>query len=204
MFLMSDILDKIRTLAVMELGDLADDETSQNAAIFGFTTVALRKRAKQANNIQWSDTLNIASNGYQSFLTGGSAINDLYQPVMVWDVSGARERQTNRRSSFDLGNGWYREAENTQIHTYGLTGNHKLQYIRYPAAVTSSSSTVEFPLAGQMDLIMDVVALIKLPKNMYEEYGAVKAQATGVATVKAAIDAVGRSQVTPTLEDREG
>jgi hypothetical protein len=202
-FIMSEILSTIRTLTQNELGDLGDSETEQNNAIFGFTNVVLRKRARQAYQTQWSDVLNITTNGYQTFNANGSLIADLYEPLMLYNVSGSREAQTAKRPSFDIGNGWFRDAENQSIHTYGLTGNHKLHYIRYPAVISVSSDTIEFPKAGQWDLIMDVVALCKLPKNFYQEYDAVKKNATGTATVKASMAARGTNSAPPSIADKE-
>jgi hypothetical protein len=191
-FLMSDILSRIRTLSANELEDLSSDEAVQNTAIFGLVTVTLREMAKQANNVEWSDALNIASNSYQTFLRSTTAITDMFQPIGVYDVSGTREEPVRQRTSFDLGNGWYRESDNQKIHTYGLTGNHKLQYIRYPAAVTASGDMVEIPLASQKELIMRVIAMIKLIKNFYQESEYIKAQVNPASTVNAALGAMGK------------
>lgn len=201
-FFMSDILTTIRDLAVNELEDLDESESVQNDAIYRFVNIVMRKRAKQANNVQWSDALSIASNGYQTFLVSAVAISNMFQPLMVWDMT-AREKQTRQRNSFDGGNGWYREADNQLIHTYGLTGSHKLQFIRYPATITASSDTVEMPLSGQWDVVFDVAKLIKYPKNFYNEADAMGKQATGIATVKASIAAQGKGNPNPDLNDKE-
>ena len=199
-FLMSDILTPIRNLAVNELGDLADDEGSQNEAIFRFVTIVLRKRARQAYNAAFSDTLNITADGFQTFLKDAVAVTDLFEPLAVYDNAG---RATNKRTAFDAPIGWWRESDNLNIHTKGMTGNHQMKYIRYPLLVDAAGDTVEYPLAGQWDLIMDVVALIKLPKNFYQEFDAIKKEATGTATVKASIAAKGTNSSPPSLTDRE-
>jgi len=198
---MSDILTDIRTLAVNELGDLADDETTQNAAIFRLVNIVLDKRARQAYNVEYSDALNIVADGYQTFQRSSVAITDMYEPLGIY---GPTNHQTLKRKSWDAPSGWIREADNLGVHTKGLTGNHTLKYIRYPAAVTASSDTVEFPRAGKIDLIMDVISQIKLIKNFYDESNAIAAKATGTATVKASIAAQGTNSAPPSETDREG
>lgn len=201
-FLMSDILQTIRDLSANEIEDLGTDPNTQNAAIFRIVTSVLREMVKEANNVEWSDELNISSNGYQTFTRASSAITDMYLPIGVYNVTGAREKPTTKRTSFDIGMGWYRESDNQKIHTYGLTGNHKLQYIRYPVAVTASGDTVELPLASQRELIMRVVSTAKLVKNFYQESEAVKAQANKSATVRAAMAAKGNLPSQPSMTDR--
>lgn len=188
-FLMSDILTPIRDLAAMELADLGDDETAQNEAIYRFVNTVLRKRARQAYIVEITDPLNIVADGYQAF-----DVANMYEPLAIY---GPTDKVTNKRSSWDNPAGWWRPSEFQNIHTRGMTGNHTLHYLRYPATVTDSTDTVEFPLAGQMDLIMDVVSMIKLIKNYYSESDAVKARATGTATIKATINARGQGNYSP-------
>lgn len=200
MFLMSDILDDIRTLAVNELDDLSPDPDAQNQAIFRFVNIVLDKRARQAYNVETSDPLTISGDGYQSFLKGGNPIEDMYEPLGLYDAQG---RQAYRRTTWDSLKGWWREADNQMIHTKGLNGEYTLKYIRYPSHVTSESSAVEFPRAGKWDLIYDVVGMIKLIKNFYEESEYVKRQATGIATTKASEAAQGSMFDPPSRDDRE-
>jgi len=200
-FPMSDILPIIRKLAEMELEDLGTDESTQNSIICQLTTVVLRKRARQAYLVETSDTLDITSDGYQTFLKNGQPITDMYEPLGIYGPLGYLAL---KRSSWDAPEGWWREAENQPIHTKRMTGVHYLKYLRYPKPVASQNDTVEFPLAGQWDLIMDVVALCKLPKNFYQEYDAVKKNATGTATIKATINARGSTNWSPPSEkDKE-
>lgn len=202
-FLMSDILSDIRSLAVNELGDLADDETSQNEVIFRFVNIVLDKRARQAYIEEFSDAVNITADGDYTFLLSAVSISNMYEPLGV-HVTNKYGRTITARTSFEAPIGWRRESENQLINIRGVTGLHVLKYLRYPAAVTSSSSTVEFPRAAKWDIIMDAVALIKLPKNYYQEFDAIKKEATGTATVKASIAAKGTNSAPPSLTDREG
>lgn len=199
-FLMSDILDDIRTLAANEIEDLGSDSTTQNAAIFRFVNMVLDKRARQAYNVAFSDTLNIAADGYQTFKKDTSDITDLYEPL---DIYGPTGTQTAKRTSYDGPKGWWRESDNLEIHTKQLTGDHTLKYIRYAATITTSTDTIEYPRAGKADLIYDVVALVKLIKNFYQESDAIKARATGTATTRAAIDAKGSISAPPSVADKE-
>jgi len=200
-FLMSEILEDIRSLAVNELDDLGADLTTQNEVIFRFTNIVLDKRARQAYNVAFSDPLNITTDDYQTFQKDAVDIEDMYEPLGIYGPTGA---QALNRKSWDAPMGWIREADNLLIHTKGLTGNHTLKYIRYPAAITASSDTVEYPRAGKVDLIMDVVSLCKLPKNFYQESEAMAARATGTATVKASIAAKGTNSAPPSPTDKEG
>lgn len=199
-FLMSDILDDIRTLAANEIEDLGSDSTTQNAAIFRFVDIVLDKRVRQAYNVAFSDVLNITSDGFQTFQRGATTITDLYEPLGLYD---SNNRQTLKRTAWDAPNGWWRESDNLEIHTKGLTGNHTLKYIRYPTAITVSGDTVEYPRAGKWDIIFDVVRLCKMPKNFYEEAAAMGALATGTATVKASISAKGTNSAPPSMTDKE-
>lgn len=202
-FLMSDILSDIRSLAVNELGDLADDETSQNEVIFRFVNIVLDKRARQAYIEEFSDALNITADGDYTFLLNSVSITNMYEPLGV-HVTNKYGRTITSRTSFEAPTGWRKESENQLINIRGVTGLHVLKYLRYPSAVTASGDTVEFPRAAKWDIIMDVVALVKLPKNYYAEYDAIKKEATGTATVKASIAAKGTNSAPPSLADREG
>lgn len=193
-FAMNDILPTIRSLAQMELGDIGDNEGEQNDMIFRLTNVVLRKRARQAYVVEMSPPLEILTSGYQSFVT-----TNMYEPLDIYNASG---RKAKKRSSWDAPIGWWRSSEYQGIHTKGMTGSHTLHYLRYPSAVTSDTSLVEFPMAGQMDLIMDVVQMIKLVKNYYSESDAIKARATGTAAIKASIAAKGTYNSPPSLEDK--
>lgn len=199
-FLMSDILTTIRDLAAMEIEDLGSDSTAQNAAIFRFTTVVLRKRARQAYIVETSDALTISGDGYQTFLKDAVAVQ-MYEPLAIYGPSGSG---INKRTSWDAPVGWFRESENNLIHAKSMTGSHTLKYLKYPEPITASTDTVDFPLAAQMDIIMDVVSLVKLIKNYYEESNAIKAKATGTATEKATINARGQGNFSPpSLLDKE-
>lgn len=202
-FLMSDILTTIRDLAVNELGDLGDTEEAQNAAIFRFVNVVLDKRARQAYIEEFSDALNITTDGDYTFLRGTVAITDLYEPLGV-HVTDKYGRTIQPRTSFEATPGWRRESDNQLMNIRGVTGLHVMKYLRYPASVDASTDTVEFPRAGKWDIIFDVVALSKLPKNYYQEYDAIKKEATGTATVKASISAKGTNSSPPSMIDREG
>jgi hypothetical protein len=199
---MSDILTTIRDLAANELGDLADNETAQNAAIFRFVNTVMDKRARQAYIEEFSDALNITADGDYTFLRNSVAIIDLYEPLAV-HVTDKYGRTIQSRTSFEAPTGWRRESDNQQMNIRGVSGLHVLKYLRYPAAVDASGDTVEFPRAAKSDIIMDVVALCKLPKNMYSEFDAIKKEATGTATVKASIAAKGTGSAPPSLTDRE-
>jgi hypothetical protein len=199
-FLMSDILDDIRTLSANELEDLGSDSDTQNAAIFRFTNIILDKRVRQAYNVAFSDPLTIAADGFQTFLKDTVAVTDMYEPLGIYGPSGT---QTLKRTSWDAPDGWWRESDNLSIHTKGLTGANTLKYIRYATAVSASTDTVEYPRAGKWDLIYDVVAMVKLIKNYYQESDYIKAKATGTATVKASISAKGSNSAPPSPVDRE-
>lgn len=199
---MSDILTTIRDLAVNELGDLGDTDTNQNAAIFRFVNVVLDKRCRQAYIEEFSDALNITADGDYTFVRNSVDITDLYEPLAV-HVTDKYGRTIASRTSFESPTGWRRESDNQLMNIRGVTGLHVLKYLRYPAQIDASTDTVEFPRAAKWDLIFDVVALCKLPKNQYDEFGAIKSRATGTATVKASIAAKGTGSAPPSLTDRE-
>ena len=156
-FLMSDILDDIRTLAANEIEDLSSDTSSQNTAIFRFVNSVLDKRARQAYIEEFSDPLDITGDGDYTFQLNGVDIEDMYEPLGV-HVTDKYGRTIQSRTSFEAPTGWRREAENMTINIRGVTGMHVLKYLRYPAEITASTDIVEFPRAGKMDLIMDVVS----------------------------------------------
>lgn len=203
MFPMSDILPNIRILSKNELDDLGNSEAEQNETIYRFMNVSMEKRARQAYIEEFSDPLTIAGDGDYTFKRGGVDIDDLYEPLSV-HVATKYGKGITPRTNFESTIGWRRESPNQPIDIRGITGEHVLKYLRYPKPITASSDVVEFPRAAKMDLIMDVVALCKLPKNYYQEYDAIKKEATGTATVKAAISAKGTNSSPPSLLDREG
>ena len=202
-FLMSDILPIIRNLAANELSDLNNDEAEQNAAIFRFVNVVLQKRARQAYIEEFSDALTLVGDDDYTFQLDSTDITNLYEPLGIY-ITNKYGKTVRKRTSFEDTSGWIREADNQKINIRGFTGAHVLKYLRYPAEVDDSTDSVEFPLAAKWDIIMDVVALAKLPKNYYQEFDAVKKEATGTATVKASIAAKGTNSAPPSLTDREG
>lgn len=202
MFLMSVILPDIRRLSVNELRDIGNSEIEQNDAIFSLTNIVLDKRARQAYIEEFSDALNITADGDYTFLLSGVAITDLYEPLAV-HVTNKYGKPIQTRTAFDAPTGWRRESDNQPVNIRGVTGLHVLKYLRYPAQITASTDPVEFPRAAKTDIIMDVVSLVKLVKNYYDESNAIKAKATGTATVKASIAAKGTNSAPPSMTDKE-
>ncbi|NJJ38542.1 hypothetical protein [Paenibacillus apii] len=155
----------IKQLAASYLEEIGDEEGTQNNYIFQYMTHALRRLAHIAYQQKDSDALYISSDGAAIFQIGGTDISNMYAPLRILDPNG---RDMQKRVSYADTRGWWREATNTQIHIKGYAlatnplpaGNHILQYLAYPAAVSSLLSPVQFPDAGSMGLCYYVAGLI--------------------------------------------
>jgi len=155
----------ITKLAEMDVGDLGNSQTNQNTFIYYYMNIALMKLARLAFNVKFSDSLAITTADYYTFKSGNVAISDMFEPMAIYGVGDV---QIPKRTSYDAPTGWWREANNLEIHLRGLTaGNYTLKYIKYPARVTLDTDVVEFPPSGYDALIKEVVALIKYSKNSY-------------------------------------
>lgn len=192
----------IRDECVNELGDIGDTETEQNDALYRFLNIILRKRARQAYIVAFSDALTISADGYQAFVRGAIAVKDeIYEPQGLFTSSTTVAVQ--KRTAWDAPTGWIHEDPYSQIHTKGISGSHVLKYLRYPANVSVTGDTLEFPQAGYWDLIYDVAGMVKLVKNFVDEAAAIRGIATGKASVKAGIASKGTNSAPPSMTDAE-
>ncbi|AHV96155.1 hypothetical protein [Paenibacillus sabinae] len=160
-----DLLPTIKKLTASFVEEIGSNDTDQNFYLFQYINHALRKLASVAYNQKDSDLLAISGDGYVTFKKSGQDITNMYAPLRILDPNW---RDVQKRVSFADTRGWWRESYNTQIHIKGIaltanplpSGNYTLQYIAYPAAVSSESSLVEFPDAGTMGLCYYCSALI--------------------------------------------
>lgn len=197
-----ELITIIRDECANELGDIGNGEVQQNEALYRFLNIVLRKRARQAFIVAFSDSLTIALDGYQAFVRGSTAIVDeMYEPQGLY--TSPATVQVQKRTAWDAPTGWIHEDPYSQIHTKGVSGSHVLKYLRYPANVALTGDTVEFPQAGYWDLIYDVASMVKLVKNAYDEAAAVRNIATGTAAVKASTAAKGTNSAPPSPLDKE-
>lgn len=163
----------IKKLGENDIEDLGADDDSKNTFIFYYLNIAMWKLARLAYNVANSDAKNLTTDGYVTFQRNGADIADLFEPLMIFDPNG---RQVMKRSADDAPIGWWREAQNMEVHIKGFSaagaqklpaGNYQLKYIKYPKQVTLPDDAVEFPPSGYDSLIKEVLALIKYSKNSY-------------------------------------
>lgn len=96
----------------------------------------------------------------------------MFEPLMILDPNG---KTVQKRTADDAPKGWFRDAENQEIHIRGFSlasqplvaGAYTLKFIKYPKKVTISTDTVEFPPSGYQTLIQEVLSLIKYSSNSY-------------------------------------
>lgn len=161
----ANLVPMIKKLAESFLEEIGDEEAVQNSWIFDYLTKSLRRLAGIAYQEKTSDALYISSNDYAIFQIGGVDITDMYAPQRIIGPDG---RDAQHRTSFSDNRGWWRNSTNTQIHITGFTleknpmpaGDYRLQYLFYPAEVTSLVSAINFPDAGEMGLCYFTAALI--------------------------------------------
>lgn len=162
----------IKKLAAMDTEDLGADNDAQNSYIFMYMNIAMFKLARLANQIKYSDSKTISADGYVTFQQAATDISNMFEPLIVFDPNG---KPVQKRTSDDAPIGWYRDAENQEIHIRGFSatsrpltaGSYQLKYIRYPKKVTITTDTVEFPPSGYDALIKEVLSLIKYSSNSY-------------------------------------
>lgn len=152
--------------AEMDVPDLGADSTTQNSYIYQFLNLVLMKYARVAYVETFSDTLAISTNGYVQFMTGNALITDMFEPEKILDMDNG-EAEVQKRTSYSAPSGWWRGAQNQDIHVRGLSGNYKLVYLKYPARVTLDTNVIEFPPSGYDMLVKEVVSMIKWAKNSY-------------------------------------
>lgn len=153
----SDLITPITKYVASYIEELGSTSATQNVLLFSYITLALKKLAHVAYKSRTSSVLSITADGDQTFLIGGAAITDLYSPLRILDSTN---KEIVKRTSYSAPTGWYRESYNSSIHTKNMTGNHTLMYIAYPADVTATGDTIDFPPAGNMGLIYYVCAMI--------------------------------------------
>lgn len=199
----ANLVPMIKKLAESFLEEIGDEENVQNDYIFQYLTHALRRLAHIAYYEKTSDALYISSDDYAIFQIGGADITDIYSPLRILDPNG---RDTQKRVSFADTRGWWKESANTNIHLKGFAlatnpmpaGNYILQYLAYPAPVTSLVSAIQFPDAGSLGLCYYVAGLI-LESRPYDGDKAIVAHYMEIAkghlkiAVQANIDGRGTS-----------
>lgn len=198
--IVNDLLPTIKTLARSYLDEIGPNEESRDMYIRAYINNALRKLASLAYVYRESDPLLLNADGYVTFQRNAQPITDLYAPLRILDPFG---QETEKRTSTAASKGWWRESSNTQLHMRGFTlssrplpaGNYTLHYIAYPALISSNTSIVEFPDAGQMGLCYYAAGLIV--ESLEDEqkplplYHFAKAQEHLKIAVQANIDARG-------------
>jgi|GEM_PF-2479706 len=162
----------IRKLGEMDIEDLGSDTDSQNTYIFYYMNLAMWELARLANQVKYSDMKTISADGYVTFQQNGADITNMFEPLMIFGPNG---KPVPKRTADDAPLGWWREAENQEIHIRGFSaasqplqsGQYQLKYIKYPKQVTLETDTVEFPPSGYMTLVKKTLSLIKYSKNSY-------------------------------------
>ena len=200
----------IRKLAEMDIEDLGPDENSQNTYIFYYINIAMWHLARLANQVRYSDQLYIESDGYVTFQHSGQPITDMFEPLMILDPDG---KPVQKRTADDAPKGWWREAENQEIHIRGFSltaqplapGNYQLKYIKYPRPVTVKSDPLEFPPSGYNALIKEVLSLIKYSGNEFAdaEYLDTKAKQAYGTLAQAAMSARGTGTTGQPISDTD-
>jgi len=168
-----DVITLAKTMNAMDNEELGND-TQQTQSYLLFINRALKELAHLAYRTRVSDPLTITEDGFQTFKRNNTDITDMYSPLRILDSNG---RLVNKRSSFDIGTGWWRESDAQAIHTKGLSGDYTLHYVGYPAAVTETNSVLDFPEAGIMGLTFWVIGIAKESRNAFDESEAMYARA---------------------------
>jgi len=152
--------------AEMDVPDLGADSPTQNSYIYQFMNLIMMENARIAYQEIFSDTLNITTDGYVQFKTGSALITDMFEPEKLIDM-GNNEAEVQKRTSYSAPKGWWRGAQNQDVHVRGLSGNYELVYLKYPARITLDTDVVEFSPSGYSFLVKQVVSMIKWVKNSY-------------------------------------
>lgn len=163
-----DVMTLVQQICAMDIAEIGNDSAGQQAFLVTVINRATKELAHLAYRTKVSDALNITLDGYQTFLASATAITDMYSPMRILDPSG---NETVRRTSYSAPKGWWKESDAAQIHTKGLIGSHTLHYVAYPAAVSSSTSPLDFPEAGVMGLVFWCSGIVKESRNAYDEAG---------------------------------
>lgn len=162
-----ELATMIKKLAAMDAEDLGSDDDSQNSYIFYYMNIALMKLAKLANQIKFSDAKTISADGYVTFQQSSTDITNLFEPMMIYNPAAASPSSSEivKRTSETAPFGWYRDADNLEIHIRGIgskyiAGSYQLKYIAYPKKITLTTDAVELPPSGYDTLIKEVLSLI--------------------------------------------
>jgi hypothetical protein len=169
-----DVMTLVQQMRANDIADIGDDSIAQQNYLVTVINRALKELAHIAYRTKVSDSLDITVDGYQTFMASSSPITDLYSPLRILDASG---NEVNRRSSFSATKGWWRESDAAQIHTKGISGVHTLHYVAYPASVSGTGSTLDFPESGLMALAFWVCGIVLESRNAWEEANAMYARA---------------------------
>lgn len=164
-----DVMTMVQQMCAMDIAEIGNDAAGQQAFLVTVINRATKELAHLAYRTKVSDPLNIVADGYQTFQVNGAPITDLYGPLRILNPSGT---ETVKRSSYSGPQGWWRESDAAQIHTKGLSGNHTLHYVAYPANVSNSVSALDFPEAGLMGLVFWCSGIVKESRNAYDEAAA--------------------------------
>lgn len=180
----------IKMMCAMDIAELGDVASTQNAYIYDYMSRALKELASLAYVVRITDSLSITADGFVTFTLAGSNVADVYEPIRIMDSNG---NEVPKRAFFSAPKGWWRESANSDFHVKGLNGNYILHYKAYPTEITSDSQVPDFPESGYMVLCYYTSGLIKESKNFYEESQAMysKAKERMKLLVKANEDARG-------------
>lgn len=190
----------IKMAAKKDMPDFGDDD-EQNTYIFYWLNLYMFQFAKAIRKTKTSDALTISANGYVDFLVSGQVIADMYEPYQILD---ANDKAAAKRTSFDnTSPGWYREDAFSQVHVRGLTGAHRLKYIKYPDPITLSTQVPEIAPASYAEVVSWIVGKLKITKNYLEESQALlnDAQSVNLAKVKASQSGMGTNAQQPGPDD---
>lgn len=181
--------------------DLGEDD-QQDTYIYEWMNLYMRQYAKKIRKTATSDALTITlSDDYVTFLKGGVAIADMFEPYQMLD---ANNKAVSQRTSFDsTKSGWYREDAFSDIHVIGLDGDYTLKYIKYPEKITLADQVPECPPAAYGEMVSWVCSRIKYTKNYYAESKAMQEDAdmVNLAAVKAAQSGMGTNAQKPGPDD---
>jgi hypothetical protein len=164
-FTLAELTSQIKKEGKMNIAHLGDS-TDQDMFIWYYITEAMWEHAGDIQKKKTTDALVVAANGYVQFQISGNNIEDLYAPLRIF-VTSVDGKTLTPRTSFEVGNGWFKESANDPIHIRGA-GTYILQYIAYPAKATTASQILDIPQTSYGLIKYKAIALIKESLNDLE------------------------------------
>jgi hypothetical protein len=161
-----ELASQTKKMGKLNLAHLGNSASEQNTYIYYYMTMSMWKYAALNFRKRVSDPLTVASDGYVTFLTGGNAIEDLYEQLRILtpDESGT---EVQKRTAFAAPKGWWRESANDPIHMKGA-GTYVMQYKAYTDKITADSQIPQWPASCYDLLIYETIGKIKESLNDLE------------------------------------